>query len=103
VTRVLYVFISNTPPTLSCGKAEWNWRRPKSQIQERETERTPSKGKRPENTKGTRCSSTKMGHGAKNGRLKEVKLDEETSLPIQSDSLTIVQLTGQKVEPSVLD
>ncbi len=44
-----------------------------------------------------------MGHGAKKGRLEEVKLEQETSLPIQPDSLTIVQLTGQKVEPSILD
>jgi hypothetical protein len=102
VTRVLYISISNTPPHFHAAKLNGSGegQKPKNKRERRKELHAREKD---QNTKGTRCSSTKMGHVAKNGRLEEVKLDQETSLPIQPDSLTVVQLTGQKVEPSVLD
>jgi hypothetical protein len=75
----------------------------KSQRTRERDRKNSMQWRKDQNTKRTRCGSTKMGHGAKKGRLEEVKLEQETSLPIQPDSLTIVQLTGQKVEPSILD
>ncbi len=47
--------------------------------------------------------SPKKEHGAKYGRLEEVKLDQETSLTIHPVSLPIVQGTGHKFKPSGLD
>jgi hypothetical protein len=63
--------------------------------QEKETERYSREGRKDQKTKRTMCIAKKE-HGAKNGRLEEVKLDQETSLPIQLGSLSIVQDQGMR-------
>ena len=101
------MYLPNTPPHFHVAKPNGHGEGPKAKEQKREMERTPFHGKDQKNTKGTRCNSTKNRTRAKNknknGRLEKVKLDQETRLPIQQDSLTIVQLVGQKAEPSILD
>jgi hypothetical protein len=64
--------------------------------QERETERDSRQKEQDQNTKRTMVC-TKKEHGAQNGRPEEVIMYQETSLPIQPDSLSSVQLTMHKV------
>jgi hypothetical protein len=104
VTRVLYICIFNTPTHFHEAKPNGSGKAIFAKEQEKETERDSRQVGKDHNTKGTRCI-TKKEHGAKNGRLEEVKLDQETSLPIHPVSLSIVQVqgTGHKLKPSILD